>query len=119
MSKNIMKVAIVVALVIGLAVAVLSPSGAAQPPKQPLPCLYAFEWIHTFRFPLQADPRCAYSYVLIPKLPRGIPVGFLVEAEFPVRGLVLLDDLRRERAGGLAPERPENRAGWWQYQSVR
>ena len=83
MAKNIMNIAIVLVLAIGLALAVLSPSGAAQPSKQPTPCLYAFEWIHTFRFPLQADPRCAYSYVLIPKLPRGIPVGFLIEAEFP------------------------------------
>jgi hypothetical protein len=83
MAKKIMKVAIVFVLAIGLAVAVLSPSGAAQPPTQPALCMYAFEWIHTFRFPLQADPRCAYSYVLIPQLPRGIPVGFLVDAEFP------------------------------------
>ncbi len=83
MAKNRMNVAIVVVLTIGLVLTVLSPSGAAQPSKEPTPCLYAFEWIHTFRFPLQADPRCAYSYVLIPKLPRGIPVGFLIEAEFP------------------------------------
>ena len=83
MPKNIMKIVIVLALVIGLTVGVMSPSDAAQPPKQPAPCLYAFEWLHTFRFPLQADPRCAYSYVLIPQLPRGIPVGFLVDAEFP------------------------------------
>ncbi len=83
MAKNIMKVAIVLLLTKGLALGVLSPCGAAQPPTQPAACLYAFEWIHTFRFPLQADPRCAYSYVLIPQLPRGIPVGFLVDAEFP------------------------------------
>ena len=71
-------------LAIGLTMAALSPAGAAQPPMQPNPCLYAFEWLHTFRFPLQADPRCAYSYVLVPQLPgRGIPVGFLVDAEFP------------------------------------
>ena len=83
MAKNIMNVVIVLVLAIGLALAVLSPSDAAQRPTQPAPCMYAFEWIHTFRFPLQADPRCAYSYVLIPQLPRGIPVGFLVDAEFP------------------------------------
>jgi hypothetical protein len=83
MSKNRKNVAIVLVLAIGLAVAVLSPSGASQLPKQPAPCMYAFEWIHTFRFPLQADPRCAYSYVLIPKFPSGIPVGFLIDAEFP------------------------------------
>ena len=83
MAKNIMEVVIALVLTFGLVLAVLSPSGAAQPSKEPTPCLYAFEWIHTFRFPLQADPRCAYSYVLIPKLPRGTPVGFLIEAEFP------------------------------------
>ena len=73
----------VLALAIGLALALPSPSDAAQKPAQQDACLYAFEWIHTFRFPLQADPRCAYSYVLIPQLPRGIPVGFVIEAEFP------------------------------------
>jgi hypothetical protein len=73
----------VLVLAISLALAVLSPSGAAQKPAQQDACLYAFEWIHTFRFPLQADPRCAYSYVLIPQLPRGIPVGFVIDAEFP------------------------------------
>ena len=78
-----MNVATVLALAISLALAVLSPSGAAQPPTQPAACLYAFEWIHTFRFPLQADPRCAYSYVLIPQQPPDTPVGFVVEAEFP------------------------------------
>ena len=79
-----MNAGIVFVLAIGLALAVLSPSNAAQPPAQPVPCLYAFEWIHTFRFPLQADPRCAYSYVVVPKLPgQGIPVGFLIDAEFP------------------------------------
>jgi hypothetical protein len=83
MPRNVMNIATVLVLTIGLVLAVLSPSEAAQPPKQPTPCMYAFEWIHTFRFPLQADPRCAYSYVVIPKLPRGTPVGFLIEAEFP------------------------------------
>ena len=84
MAKKRMKPGIVFVLTIGLALAVLSPSGAAQPPAQPVPCLYAFEWIHTFRFPFQADPRCAYSYVVVPKLPaQGIPVGFLIDAEFP------------------------------------
>ena len=79
-----MNVIIFSVLAIGLPLAVLSPSGAAQSPTQPAPCMYAFEWIHTFRFPLQADPRCAYSYVVVPKLPgQGIPVGFLVDAEFP------------------------------------
>jgi hypothetical protein len=57
---------------------------AVRPPKQPAPCTYAFEWLHSFRFSLQADPRCAYSYVVVPKVRgRGIPVGFLIDAEFP------------------------------------
>jgi hypothetical protein len=83
MAKNKMNIAVVLVLAISLMLVVLSPSGAAQPPTQPAPCMYAFEWLHTFRFPLQADPRCGYSYVLIPQLPRGIPVGFLIDAEFP------------------------------------
>lgn len=46
-------------------------------------CLYAYEWIHTVRFPLQPDPHAAYSYVL-PSLPNdGVPVGFVIDAEFP------------------------------------
>ncbi|HME42683.1 MAG TPA: hypothetical protein VKF36_06330 [Syntrophorhabdales bacterium] len=83
MAKNTMNAVIVLVLAVGLVLAVLSPSGAAQQQTQPAPCMYAFEWIHTFRFPLQADPRCAYSYVLIPQLSQGIPVGFVVDAEFP------------------------------------
>lgn len=79
-----MNMVIVPVLAVGLWLAVPSPSGAAQSPTQPDPCLYAFEWIHTFRFPLQADPRAAYSYVVVPKLPgQGIPVGFLIDADFP------------------------------------
>jgi len=71
-------------LAIGLALAVVSPTGAVRPPAQPVPCLYGFEWIHSFRFPLQADPHAAYSYIIVPKLPaHGIPVGFFVDAEFP------------------------------------
>ena len=70
-------------LALGLPFAVLSPSGATQPATQPAPCLYGFEWLHTFRFPLQPDPHAAYSY-LAPKLPAdGTPVGFLIDADFP------------------------------------
>ncbi len=84
MARKILNVVIFSVLAIGLTLAVLSPTGAAQTPTQTAPCMYAFEWIHTFRFPLQADPRCAYSYVVVPKLPgQGTPVGFLVDAEFP------------------------------------
>jgi len=84
MTKKIMNFVVVLVLAIGLALAVLSSSGAAQAPTQPDPCMYAFEWIHTFRFPLQADPHAAYSYVVVPKLPgQGIPVGFLIDADFP------------------------------------
>ena len=59
-------------------------AGAHQPPTQAAPCLYGFEWLHRFRFPLQADPHGSYSYVVVPKLPAGgEPVGFLVDAQFP------------------------------------
>jgi hypothetical protein len=62
----------------------MAPSAAfSQGNGQPEPCLYAFEWLHTFRFPLQPDPHASYSYVL-PKQPTdGTPLGFLVEGEFP------------------------------------
>lgn len=78
-------------LAIGLVFALQSPSGAtgpASPQQQQLTtpasaCLYAFEWIHSVRFPLQADPHAAYSYV-VPTLPAdGQPVGFLIDADFP------------------------------------
>ena len=76
----------VVVLAIGLFLAVPStPSWSYQHPgaTQPAACLYAFEWIHRVRFPLQSDPHAAYSYI-VPKLPPdGQPVGFLVEADFP------------------------------------
>ncbi|MGO9614273.1 MAG: hypothetical protein ACLPX5_14745 [Dissulfurispiraceae bacterium] len=84
MTKKSVNLGIVFVMAICLALAILSPSGATQPPTQPAPCLYAFEWIHTFRFPLQADPRCAYSYVVVPQISSsGKPVGFLIDADFP------------------------------------
>jgi len=62
-------------------------AGAHQPPTQAAPCLYGYEWLHRFRFPLQADPHGSYSYVVVPKLPAGgEPVGFLVDAESRTHG---------------------------------
>lgn len=57
---------------------------SAKPATEPDPavCLYGFEWLHAFRFPLQPDPHAAYSYI-VPKLPAETPVGFLIDAEFP------------------------------------
>ena len=84
MAAKRMKIGIVVVFAIGLALVVVSPSSAKKLQVQPDPCLYAFEWIHSVRFPLQADPHASYSYVIVPKLPaHGIPVGFLIDAEFP------------------------------------
>jgi hypothetical protein len=51
--------------------------------KKQAACLYAYEWIHAVRVPLQPDPHAAYSYVL-PSLPNhGTPVGFIIDADFP------------------------------------
>ena len=53
-------------------------AGAHQPPTQAAPCLYGYEWLHRFRFPLQADPHGSYPYVVVPKLPAaGSPSAFL------------------------------------------
>ena len=82
MAKKTVNFGIIVVTAIGLWLTAASPSGATQPP--PAPCLYGFEWLHTFRFPFQADPHAAYSYVVVPQLPASdVPVGFLVDAEFP------------------------------------
>lgn len=76
------------ALLIGIATAAPAatpawPSLAKKlaAPAGPTPCLYAMEWLHTYRFPLQPDPHAAYSYVA----PKGLApnVGFLIDAEFP------------------------------------
>src|ERR1043165_9037963 len=67
---------------LGLILTVPFPSMAAKTPTQSLACLYAFEWLHSFRFPLQPDPHAAFSYV-VPQLPGQAPIGFLVDAEFP------------------------------------
>ncbi len=75
-----------VVFAIVLALVIIPTSGTAKPPPQPDPCLYGFEWIHSVRFPLQADPHAAYSYVIIPKLNDDVdspPVGFLIDAQFP------------------------------------
>ena len=63
-------------------VAAVTPATAEKPAATPMPCLYGFEWLHTFRFPLQPDPHAAYSYVA-PKPTADPPVGFLVDADFP------------------------------------
>ncbi len=43
-------------------------------------CGYLYEWVTTFRFPLQPDPHAAYTYV-VPKVTAG--VGFEVTGSFP------------------------------------
>lgn len=54
-----------------------SPSG----PTDASICGYLYEWVDTFRFPLQPDPHAAYTYV-IPKI-TDEPVGFEIRGAFP------------------------------------
>jgi hypothetical protein len=44
-------------------------------------CGYLYEWLSSFRFPLQADPHAAYSYV-IPKISDD-PVALEITGQFP------------------------------------
>lgn len=44
-------------------------------------CGYLYEWVDTFRFPLQPDPHAAYTYV-VPKISDG-SVGFEIAGSFP------------------------------------
>lgn len=44
-------------------------------------CGYLYEWVDTFRFPLQPDPHAAYTYV-VPKITDG-SVGFEISGSFP------------------------------------
>ncbi|MET0323650.1 MAG: hypothetical protein ABW219_00410 [Ilumatobacteraceae bacterium] len=53
-------------------------STSALPPSV---CGYLFEWLSTFRFPLQPDPHAAYSYV-VPAIGDD-PVGFEITGPFP------------------------------------
>jgi hypothetical protein len=49
--------------------------------SSPAVCGYLYEWLSSFRFPLQADPHAAYSYVL-PKISDD-PVALEVTGQFP------------------------------------
>ena len=44
-------------------------------------CGYLYEWLSSFRFPLQPDPHAAYSYV-IPKVSDD-PVALEITGQFP------------------------------------
>jgi hypothetical protein len=54
-----------------------SPNKASSPAV----CGYLYEWLSSFRFPLQPDPHAAYSYV-IPKISDD-PVALEITGQFP------------------------------------
>jgi hypothetical protein len=54
-----------------------SPSEVSSPAV----CGYLYEWLSSFRFPLQPDPHAAYSYV-IPKITDD-PVALEITGQFP------------------------------------
>lgn len=54
-----------------------SPAGVSSPAV----CGYLYEWLSSFRFPLQPDPHAAYSYV-IPKISDD-PVALEITGQFP------------------------------------
>jgi hypothetical protein len=46
-------------------------------------CNYLFEWLDRVRFPLQADPHAAYSYVIPKVSPKSDHIGFTVTGPLP------------------------------------
>jgi hypothetical protein len=55
----------------------------ATPASDPAVCNYYFEWLDRVRFPLQADPHAAYSYVVPSVSPAADHVGFTVKGPAP------------------------------------
>jgi hypothetical protein len=58
-----------------------SPATSPSTEADPSTCGYLYEWVDTFRFPLQPDPHAAYTYV-VPKITDD-PVGFEITGAFP------------------------------------
>ena len=46
-------------------------------------CNYLFEWLDRVRFPLQADPHAAYTYVVPSVSPASDHIGFTVTGPAP------------------------------------
>jgi len=60
------------------------PADKASSPSEvssPAVCGYLYEWLSSFRFPLQPDPHAAYSYV-IPEITDD-PVALEITGQFP------------------------------------
>ena len=83
MPKNIMTIFTALVLVIGLTLAVLSPSNAAHQPSNQLPACMRSSG--TVPLPVSLPGRSTLCILVRhhPEASRGIPVGFLVDAEFP------------------------------------
>jgi hypothetical protein len=58
-----------------------TPSGGAAIDESV--CNYYFEWLDRVRFPLQADPHAAYSYVIPKVSPTSDHVGFTIHGPLP------------------------------------
>jgi hypothetical protein len=78
---------LVAALAASLAIVVPAESPAA--PTRPSTssgsvCNYLYEWVHVVRFPIQADPHAAYTYVAISTAAAAkAHVGFVIHGPFP------------------------------------
>jgi hypothetical protein len=57
--------------------------GGAGPAADTSVCNYYFEWLAKVRFPLQADPHAAYSYVIPSVRPASEHIGFTVKGPAP------------------------------------
>jgi len=65
------------------ATASATPAASAPAAADPSVCNYYFEWLDRVRFPLQADPHAAYSYVIPKVSPASDHVGFTVTGPAP------------------------------------
>jgi hypothetical protein len=60
-----------------------SGSASAETASDASVCNYYFEWLDRVRFPLQADPHAAYSYVIPSVSPSSDHVGFTIKGPAP------------------------------------
>jgi hypothetical protein len=67
----------------GTSSASASTSGGAAGAGDESVCNYYFEWLDRVRFPLQADPHAAYTYVIPSISPASDHVGFTVKGPAP------------------------------------
>ena len=86
LARRMMPAAVIAAAVVATASAVpvglASVANATPPPGTTMACNYFYEWLGKVRFPAQADPHAAYSYVAVSEQAASDGIGFLVQGDF-------------------------------------